>query len=431
MPRRIIILLCIVSILAPTMTGCFDVREIDDQVYALSVGIDKGTYNKVRLTVQYPTYKSSDSSGGSSQKESTGSKGKNAQAGSNVAIIEAPTMLEAVDMLSTSISRRISLMHAKWYIFSEEFARAGIDEYISGLERFRETRGSSAIVVARGTAEDFIKANESTIGDSLSKSIELLLLQTNITGFFPDARFTDFYFSLFSPYRSPIALYGGVNDLELPEDVPADPNSRTSRKNLTPGELPRSGVLKTELAGMAVFDGGKMVGSMDPNETACYMMIAGKYSGGRFSIPDKGKPNRDIIFDIHKSRTPSIKVYFENGKPMIDVNIKLESEVYAIQSRIDYEELSNQGLLEGQIEEYLLTSMKGTIKKAQKEFKCDIFGFGEWAAGNFSTINEFEAYNWLSHFSEAIINVSLDVKVRRTGLIFHSSPLFNSTGKGE
>jgi spore germination protein KC len=431
MLKRITLLFCIVSILAPAITGCFDVREIDDQVYALSVGVDKGTYSKVRLTVQYPTYKSSSEGGGSSQKGPSGGKNENAQTGSNVATVEAPTMLEAVDMLNTAVSRRISLMHTKWYIFSEEFAREGIDGYISGLERFRETRGSSAIVVARGTAEDFIKANESTIGDSLSKSIELHLMQSNTSGFFPDARFTDFYVNLFSPYRSPITLYGGVNDLEPPYDMPADPGSIKSRENLIPGELPRSGVSKIELAGLAVFNGGKMVGSLDAHEAACYMMITGKYNGGKFSIPDRYKPDRAIVFDIHKSRQPSIKAYFKNGKPIMDINIKLESEIYVIQSRIDYEQLSHQGELESQIEDYLLDCMKKTVKKTQKEFKTDIFGFGEWIAGNFSTITEFEAYNWLSHYPEAVVNISVDAKVRRTGVIFHSSPLFDSSGKGE
>lgn len=431
MYKRILILLYAVFISATAMTGCFDVHEIDDQIYALSVGVDKGTYSKVRLTVQYPTYKSSGDSGGSSQKDPSGSIGKNAQSGSNVATVEAPTMLEAVDLLNTAVPRRISLMHTKWYIFSEEFAREGIDPYISGLERFRETRGSSAIVVTRGSAEDFIKANESTIGDSLSKAIELHLMQSSTNGFFPDVRFTDFYMALFSSYKSPIALYGGVSDLEPPYDLPVNPSSMIGRENLIPGELPRSGVSKIELSGLAVFDGGKMVGSMDAHEASCYMMIMGKYNSGRFSIPDKYNPERAIIFDIHKSREPRIKAYFKGGKPIIDVNVKLESEIYAIQSRIDYEELSHQAELENQIKEYILDCMQKTIKKSQKEFKADIFGFGEHVAGNFSTIGEWESYNWLSHYSEADINVTVEVKVRRTGVLFHSSPLFNNSGKGE
>ncbi len=431
MHKRNIILFLILSLIITALTGCFDSREIDDLVYALSVGVDKGTYSKVRLTVQYPIYKIGGNSGGSSQKEPEGSKGKNAQSGSNVTTIEAPTMLEAVDMLNAGVSRRISLVHTKWYIFSEEFAREGIDTYISGLDRFRETRGSSAIVVARGTAEDFIKANESTIGDSLSKQIELHLMQSSTSGFFPDARFTKFYAGMFSPYRSPIALYGGVNNLEQPYDKPAESKSLMDHGNLTPGELPMSGVSKIELAGLAVFDGGKMVGSMDPHETACYMMIMGKYNGGRFSLPDKHSPDRAIIFDIHKSRGTRFRAYFKGGKPHIDVNVRLESEVYAIQSRFDYEQLSNQSDLESQIREYLLDCMNKTVKKTQKELHTDIFGFGEWIAGNFSTIGKFESYNWLSHYPEAVVNISLDVKVRRTGLIFHSSPLFDSSGKGD
>lgn len=429
MLKKTIAMLLVIAISAALITGCFDAREIDDEVYAISVGVDKGISSKVRLTIQYPTYKSG--GGSESKKGSTGAEKSNEQSGSNVQTIEAPTMLEAIDMFSTATSRRVSLMHAKWVIFSEEFAKQGIDGYIAGLERYKETRTSMSILVTRGTAEDFIKENQSNIGESLSKSIELLLAQSNYTGFFPNVKFLDFYTALFSPYKCPIALYGGANNFE-PKTGTTDGSSQiVSRKGLLPGELQRSGVDKRELAGLAVFNGGKMAGYMDAYETASYLMIIGEYSGGKISIPDKYSPEDAIVFDVHKSRNPKVKAYFKDGKPVIDLNIKLEAEVYVIQSRVDYEHLALADELESQIEEYVLEGIKHTIKKSQKELKTDIFGFGYWMAGNFFTIEDWESYNWLSHYPEAIVNVTLDVKIRRTGLIFHSSPIFSNTGKGD
>ena len=99
------------------LSGCFDAREIDDEVYAISVGVDKGSSDNLRLTIQYPTYMDS---GGNVENTSGTSDGKSKkkQANSIVHTIEAPTMLEVLDMFSTCISRRVSLMHAKWVIFS-------------------------------------------------------------------------------------------------------------------------------------------------------------------------------------------------------------------------------------------------------------------------------------------------------------------------
>ena len=172
------------------------------------MGVDKGISSKVRLTVQYPTYMSSSGGGSDSKRGSIGPEKNNAQPGSNVHTIEASTMLEAVDMFSMAISRRVSLFHTKWVIFSEEFAREGIDGYVAGLERYRETRTSMSVLVTRGTAEDFIKENQSNIGESLSKSVELFLAQSSYTGFSPRVKFLDFYSAMFSPYKCAITLNG-------------------------------------------------------------------------------------------------------------------------------------------------------------------------------------------------------------------------------
>jgi spore germination protein KC len=415
MHKRFAVLILSSILTAFILTGCFDAREIDDEVYAVSIGVDKGKRERLRLTIQYPTYKGPggvESSGGSSDQDN-----KKAQSDSIVHTIEAPTMLEAIDMLSTTISRRVSLIHAKWVIFSEEFAREGIEGYIAGLERFKETRPSMSIVVVRGTAEEFITENQSSIGGSLSKSIELLLSQSKFTGFFPMVKFMDFHKAMISTYRCPIALYGGLNRFEYDTDPSAD---KRGRKGLLPGEVFRSGTIKRELAGMAVFHGGKMIGYLDAYETAAYLLIIGKYRSGLMSIPDKYSPEHNIIFDIHKSRSPRVKAYFRDGIPVIDLALNLEAEIYAIQSETKYEQPDLSLDLENQISEYLLTSIRHTLEKTQKELKADIFGFGAHVAGNFFTIEEWEAYDWLKKFPDAVINPSVTVKVRRTGSIFQT-----------
>jgi spore germination protein KC len=70
--------------------------------------------------------------------------------------------------------------------------------------------------------------------------------------------------------------------------------------------------------------------------------------------------------------------------------------------------------------------MNHTIKKTQKELKADIFGFGEHMAGNFFTIEDWEAFDWLSRYPDAKVNVSLNLKIRRTGSIFQTYPISQS-----
>ncbi len=425
MYKKFYALVLVVAIFFSCLSGCYDAREIDDEVYAISIGVDKGVNNKLRLTVQYPIYKGG-SEGGQGQ---SGTQSGNVQEGSNINTIEAPTVLEGIDMLSMAISRRVSLIHTKWLIFSEDFAKLGVGGYIGGFERFRETRTTMSILVTKGKAEDFIKESKSNIGSSLSKSIELLLAQSQTSGFFPLVKFSEFYKNLLSTYKGSIALYGGVNDFKNLEEKDVENPPLVAGKGFLPGQLPRRGVSKKELAGLSIFDGGKMVGVLDSYETTYYMMLTGNFKNGRVSIPDKYSPGNAIVFNLHNSRKPKVKAYFKDGKPIIDLKIVMESEIYAIQSRMDYEKLSMQKDIESQIREFLLRGMNDTIKKTQKQYGVDIFGFGGWMAGNFFTIDEWENYNWLSHYKDAEINLELHVNVRRTGLIFNSEPIFSIKGR--
>ncbi|MDF2989091.1 MAG: germination protein Ger(x)C family, partial [Eubacterium sp.] len=141
MKKKLSLLILCCLIISLTASGCFDAAEVDDEVYALNLGLDKGITNKLRLTIQYPTYKSGGGGGGQGQDDNKGGMGGSNEApGSNTHTIEASTILEALDMYGMAISRRVSLMHAKNLIISEELAKSGIERYLAPLARFRETR---------------------------------------------------------------------------------------------------------------------------------------------------------------------------------------------------------------------------------------------------------------------------------------------------
>jgi spore germination protein KC len=433
MNKKYLSIVLLIIMLASILSGCYDAMEIDDDLYPIILGVDIGKQNMVRNTIQYPNYKSDSGSGGASAGgKMNGGTEKNVSEGNNIESIESPTVLEGLYMFSMTLSRRVSLMHTKLLIISEEFAKLGIQGYMAGFERFRETRTTMSLLISKGRAEDFIMENKTNIGTSLSKSVELLLGQTSITGFFPRVRFFDFYKDMLSTYRQPVALYGGVNQLNNIDGISDKTKVIEAGKGYLPGEIPRKGTSKVEIAGISVFNGGKMVGALDSYETTYYMMLTGEYKKGRVSIQDKYDPTKAIVFDMHTSRKPKVKASMQDGKPVIDLNIKLEAEIYVIQSRIDYEELPLTQDAKKQIEDFLSKGMKATIKKTQEEFHTDIFGFGEWMAGNFFTIEDWESYNWLAHYPEAAVNLNLSVDIRRTGLIFNSAPIHSNEGiKGE
>lgn len=409
----------IIVVFGLILTGCIDASEVDDNVYTVAIGLDKGAGNKVVVTIQYPVYRTSkggDSGGGS------GLGGA-----SNVHSVEAPSLLEAIDLLNLAISRRVSLIHTKMLIISEDFARAGIRDFLSPLLRFRGTRRSMFIIVTRGSALEFINENRTNIGESITKSIELMISQSKNTGFFPMANLHYFYRDVISYYGNAVAMYTGVNksdDIEIGAGKKTPP--LVTQRDLKPGEMPRLGTAKREFVGTAVFYGDKMVGSLNPYETRYLLMLTGKFNKGIMTIEDEEAPGKGLIVSIRHGRRTKIRGRFVNDKPVIDIDLNIEADVGAIHSRINYEKADKIEEFNKQLENEIKRGVEKTIEKTKKEYKTDIFNFGKHFAGYFKTIPEWEKYNWLAHYPEAKINVKVEVNVRRTGQVIESSQIIEA-----
>lgn len=421
MHKKTSIMIILLIFISTIFSGCLDSREIDDEVYAVSLGIDKGVKNLVRVTIQYPNY---GNEGGGNKGNTGGISEGSSQGGANIDSIDAPSILEAINMLGMTISRRISLMHTKMVVISEELAREGMGKYASPIARFRETRGSMWMVVSKQRAEEFINSNQVNIGNNITKTTELLFEESRYSNYFPLVQFGQFNKSLISTYRQPYAIYGAVNDFKNFIEVKS---VKTPEKHIgegiLPGELPRKGVGKIELAGMAVFDGDKMVGKLDNYESSYFLILLGQFPAGKWTFEDKKAPNKIIVADLRNGRVPKVNVRFEKGIPVIDMKVAVEADIESIQSRIHYEHINRVQELNKLIKEALVEGTNKLINRTQKEFKSDVIGFGRWVAASFPTIQEWEAYNWLSKYPTAKINISYDVNVRRFGSMLESEQI--------
>lgn len=417
--KRYSIFIIIVTLLSLLLTGCRDSSEVDDNIYAVVIGLDKGVNNKVIVTIQYPKYRLARGGEGGA----TGS----GEDTSTVHSVEAPSLLEAIDLMNMAISRRVSLIHTKMLVISEDFAKEGIGDFLAPLTRYRETRRTMFVVVTKGTAEGFMQENKTTIGPSITKAIELMMAQSKNNNFFPPSNFHDFYKDIISTYGNATAIHAGVNNWQdLKTEGGKQEAPLVTQRELKPGELPRRGPAKREFVGTAVFNGDKMVGSLNPYETRYMLMLQGKFRKGIMTIEDEKSPGDGIIVSIRNGRPTKIKGWFDGSNPVIDIDLNIEADIGAIHSRINYESSKLIEDLNKQLEQDIKKGVEKTIDKTKKEFKTDIFEFGKKFAGYFPTIQEWEKYNWLSHYPEAKVNVNVQVNVRRTGLMLDSSPITES-----
>jgi Ger(x)C family germination protein len=407
-------------------TSCYDSKEIDDLLHIVAIGVDKGITDKWRLTVMFPTLKG-DSSGGTGGGMQKGSGG---QDGYSSITVDAPSFFTGIDMLNSTLARRLNFMHTELMVISEDLAESGmLGEFIAPIIRFRQIRRSMHVFISVGSAMDYVDATKPFVGTALSKNIQIMAEEAGITGFFAHITLQNFYDSMKSTYRQPVVVLGALNNPEnLKQDGENSENVYKTGGEYYAGELPFNAQGGTEIFGMAVFDGDKMVGKLTGDETRFMQMANGEFKMAFFTMQDPKDPSLIIPLDVRKLRNPSVKIKFEGDKPIIHLKIELEGDLLAVQSGINYEQPELKPILEKAFERQIKDGLDKLMEKSKK-FKTDIFGFGQTAAMHFLTIQEWEKYNWSKKFQNSEITTEVKFIIRRTGTQLESSPIISSEGK--
>lgn len=399
-------------------------REIDDVSHVLVMGIDRGVSDKWRLTLQFATL--TDGQGGNQQKAEGGKGGGNGtqQEDYTHVTVDAPSFFTGMDMLNASIPRRLVFTHASLIVISEELARDGlIGDYIAPIMRFREIRGAAHMIVAKGSALDFIKANQPFIGTTLSKALQTAATESSNTGYFIHATLRDFYNELKSSYGQPVLTIAAVNEFQHfnVKGPKWDSEFKTGSEYLA-GQLPRQGENKIEYWGTALFNESKMVDELNGLQTRALAIIRGEFERGFFTLQDPKEPSLVVPLDIRQDRKPKVKVNLNGDTPTIDLTIYLKGEILAIQSRLHYEQDPLLSLLEENFRNRIKDQVDQLINRCKKQ-NIDVFKFGDVAARKFWTIQEWEEYNWNEKFKDVKVNTKVEFVIKRTGTLMKSSPI--------
>ena len=431
---RKIALALMICLLLPCFASCHEASEMDDTLYVIAIGVDQGVADKWRLTIQFPTMKSgggSSSSNGNGGNSSSGGGGGDDESGQGYATVDSPSFFVGIDMLNASMPRKLSFAHAQIIVFSEELAQSGlIGEYVAPIGRFSEIRRSSHVFVVKGTAFDFLKENKPTIGTTLSKSFQVFAAASENIGYFPHITLENFYEGLKSPYGQAIASKAAINEMESSseEGGPKEEQEFKTGGEYLAGELPRDGKNKLELWGTALFNGDKMVGELNGDETRLLLMIRGDFRQGLYVMQDPMEPELIVSLDVQLDKKPQIDIETEGEQPIIRLKFQLDADLLSVQSMIHYENPELRPLLEETFKKNIEEGIAELIQKCQ-ELYCDAFRFGENAAKNFLTIDEFESYDWNRRFHDAKVEVDVDFTIRRTGAQIKSYPIKEPIGE--
>jgi spore germination protein KC len=413
------------------LSGCYDRREVDDLTYVIAIGFDKGKTNALRMTLQYviPT-----ALGG----EKGGSGGGGAGGGGSQALeeltVETPTIFAGLNMANNFIGKQINLSHAKIAVFSQELAKSGrMHEYIHAMERGREFRPNLYIAVSRCSPEDYLKSVRPKQEADPARYYEKKFLTYLFTGFSAHTILSKFYFQQESLSQKPVAALVGLGTYKSTNDF--DPSRTTAalkdrnvplEGDYLAGDIPKTGDLQAEVMGLAVFDGKRMVGELDGQESIYYLMVTNEYNYSFMSFNDPNAPNEYVVLSVKKARNTACNVEINNDRPKVNLKVKLEADILSIQSGINYEQDGQRKTLEKSIELFLKNEITRFLEKTSGKFQSDICGIGKNVKGRFLTWSEWEKFKWLEKYKNAYFNVNVELKIRRPGLMIRSVPAVSS-----
>lgn len=406
---------CIAVLLIYTLysSGCGRYQETDSIAFVLAMGIDKAEKG---ITVTYQIAIPRTATGASEG----GRGGESYILNSNTSV----NLAESRNLLGSTMSRVPNATHIKAIIIGEDIAREGLGPVIAPLMRFREYRGSIYVIVTKGTAREFMESNRPKIETIPSKFYDGMAFQAKDKGsYYLMTDLHDFYLRMKNEIGSPYAVYAGVNPMNQ-KGAPINSKAEIEKvEEYDPGNIPRSGTEDpVELIGTALFRGEKMVGSLTSEETRMLAILQGEFRTGFIPVTDPLIPKETVNVLARMGEQPQISLRIDQGKATIDIKIRLEADISSIPSGINYEQTEYKELLESQISQVVAFNIRHLLKYTQ-ELRTDPVGFTAYMRPHFKTHAELSGANLAELYSQADINLDIKTAVRRSGLMWRTSPL--------
>lgn len=427
----IIVFLVLLVIFINGFSASYTSRQLGNLAYVLAMGIDVGENSKMKVSVQFTKTNSVSSSSSSSSEDS-----------SNVVLVsgEADSIFSAINLLNSYIGKEINLSHCSILVFSEDFAKNGISTEIYSLMNNEEVRPTTNLVISKCDAYDYLSNSNPNIEKLTTQYYETFSITGRFTGYFSHVTIGEFFNSLSEKSSGSTAILGGLNatarkensnnksDNSSKDDSSNSTNSSElgenenvviNPENLIAGNSSVTGKRGTENFGLAVFNNDVLCGELTAVESICHLLIVNELDSCIISIDnplleDEVGKMELLIFPTKKSK---INVDIKDDIPHISLKLSLDADIMTINNNIDYEDENVLLKISDSLNKYLKTQLTNYLTKVSKEYGVDIDSFSTKALSHFSTIPEWESFDWNNKFKEAIFDVSTDINVLSTMLI--------------
>ena len=397
-----------IILLALLLTGCWDRSEIEDQAYVILLGLDRGDEGKIMVSTDLAI----------TQSLSAGLLGARASAGPphmavRLLTVQAETITQAITTLNGGMSRRLDLRQLRGIVVGEELAREGLEPLLMELSRHSLARPSALLVQARGRAYDLLRLQEPVGEVNPGRMADGLILQAKQLHLAPPVRMHHFMLRLAAPGGDPYLPAAAVNPwITIP---PQEPKEATATSAIA-GDMPRGGGNPVEFIGTAIFRRDRLAGFLSVDETQMLLALRGEMGKAYTTFPDPTDPDKPVTLRFHQENKPTYKASFRGARPYVKVRIVFEGEVLAIPGGTDFVPPEMRQRLERASKKYAEETMARLLTRLH-DWEADAVGFGHQFRGSVTTWPEWDRYDWPKHVKDLEVEVSVEMRIRRYGLI--------------
>jgi len=362
-----------------SLTGCWDREEVNSLAIVTSAGFDRTKDGGIELTLEIaaPQQKESSKTQSGDRKEQ---KGKTI-----IHTAVGETAGDAQGRLQMMLPRKIYWGQLQVLIVSEALARDGFREQLDYLVRHDEIRLRVTPFVTRGKARDFFELPymlEQTRADLL-QSESARVFQKSVTISQLVQRFSSDQQSAILPFVDSSKEGGGSDGVPY-------------------------------IKGYAVFNHGKMVGTMTGNSFFAMRLVMNQLKREVQTVNVEGaSPSRVTLTTIRSDcrLLPSRK----EGEWQMSIRIYSDLSMIQNTTRLPMSEPKHIRKVEAAMAEHIRQIVKQTVAELQR-MRADVFGFGE--AIHRQNPREWSKleHHWDKFFPRLEVNVAVDINVRRIGM---------------
>lgn len=303
----------------------------------------------------------------------------------------------------------------------------GIATEIFSLINNEEVRPTSNLIISKGSAYDYLNNSNPNLEKLTTQYYETFAITGRFSGYFSNITIGDFYNNISSQYCDPTAILGGLNSTARKKEDEINSKQKsenqedviTNPEDLTAGTSSIVGDRGTENFGIAVFNEDKLCGELTATESICHLLITNKLDSCIISIdnPISEKETQKIEIQLFPSKKTKINLNIVNDIPHISLQLSLNADIMTLDTDVNYEANNVLSKISEATEQYLKTQFNDYLNKVTKQYNVDIDDFCLKGPSNFSTISEWEKFNWDEKFKNTEFDVNIDINVLSTILI--------------